>query len=159
MTAQNQSLNTRNYQTTIIKNGVDPKYRICHQYDETVDHLVSGCSAIVLLNIKTDMTELANTFIGRSINITKPHTIPTGMNIKQSLLLKHRAPQSLGFDNTYRQKKIDTISLSRHEQVCLSGLRFERYFSHHRSIMNTEQTRLNIFTQKKIYANKPDNYN
>ena len=25
----------------------------------------------------------------------------------------------------------NTISLSRHEQVCLSGLRFERYFSHH----------------------------
>ena len=24
------------------------------------------------------------------------------------------------------------ISLSRHEQVCLSGLRFERYFAHHR---------------------------
>ena len=24
------------------------------------------------------------------------------------------------------------ISLSCHEQVCLSGLRFERYFSHHR---------------------------
>ena len=25
------------------------------------------------------------------------------------------------------------ISLSYHEQVCLSGLRFERYFSHHRA--------------------------
>ena len=27
----------------------------------------------------------------------------------------------------------DIISLSCHEQVCLSGLRFERYFSHHRA--------------------------
>ena len=27
----------------------------------------------------------------------------------------------------------NTISLSRHEQVCLSRLRFERYFSHHRA--------------------------
>ena len=25
----------------------------------------------------------------------------------------------------------NAIGLSRHEQVCLSGLRFERYFSHH----------------------------
>ena len=25
----------------------------------------------------------------------------------------------------------NTISLSHHEQVCLSGIRFERYFSHH----------------------------
>ena len=30
-------------------------------------------------------------------------------------------------------KKINIISLSCHEQVCLSGLRFERYFSHHRA--------------------------
>ena len=28
---------------------------------------------------------------------------------------------------------INIISLSCHEQVCLSGLRFERYFSHHRA--------------------------
>ena len=28
-------------------------------------------------------------------------------------------------------KAFNTVSLSRHEQVCLSGLRFERYFSHH----------------------------
>ena len=27
----------------------------------------------------------------------------------------------------------NTISLSRHEQVCLSGLRFQRYFFHHRA--------------------------
>ena len=28
-------------------------------------------------------------------------------------------------------KEANTISLSRHEQVCLMRLRFERYFSHH----------------------------
>ena len=28
---------------------------------------------------------------------------------------------------------VSTLSLSRHEQVCWSGLRFERYFSHHRT--------------------------
>ena len=28
---------------------------------------------------------------------------------------------------------LNTISLSRHEQVCLMRLRFERYFSHHRA--------------------------
>ena len=27
---------------------------------------------------------------------------------------------------------LNTMSLSRHEQVCLMRLRFERYFSHHR---------------------------
>ena len=28
----------------------------------------------------------------------------------------------------------NTIILSRHEQVCLMRLRFERYFSHHRAM-------------------------
>ena len=34
--------------------------------------------------------------------------------------------------NIYKVSKADTKSLSRHEQVCLIRLRFERYFSHHR---------------------------
>ena len=32
----------------------------------------------------------------------------------------------------YKTKLNNTIRLSRHEQVCLIRLRFERYFSHHR---------------------------
>ena len=43
MHAQDQSLYTRNYQIRTIKNGVDPKCRRCDQYEETVNHLVSGC--------------------------------------------------------------------------------------------------------------------
>ena len=35
-------------------------------------------------------------------------------------------------DQVLRDKAFDTISLSRHEQVYLIRLRFERYFSHHR---------------------------
>ena len=33
---------------------------------------------------------------------------------------------------------LDIISLSRHEQVCLIRLRFERYFSHHRAISHRQ---------------------
>ena len=46
MTAQHQSLYTRNYQARITKSGVDPKCRICDQYEETLNHLVSGCPGI-----------------------------------------------------------------------------------------------------------------
>ena len=36
--------------------------------------------------------------------------------------------------DTYKSLNIDNaISLSRHEQACLSGLHFERYFSHDRA--------------------------
>ena len=43
MAAQYQSLCTSNYQARIIKNGVDTKCRMCDQFDETIDQLVSGC--------------------------------------------------------------------------------------------------------------------
>ena len=46
MASQEQSLYTRNYQARIIENGVYPKCRMCDQYDETVDHLVSGSAVI-----------------------------------------------------------------------------------------------------------------
>ena len=39
MAAQDQSFK-------IAKNGADPKCRFCDQYDETIDHLVSGCSVL-----------------------------------------------------------------------------------------------------------------
>ena len=40
LAAQDQSLCTWNYQARVIKNGVDPKCKMCDQYDETLDHLV-----------------------------------------------------------------------------------------------------------------------
>ena len=46
LAAQNQSLLTRNYQSKIMKNGVDPRCRICTQHEETIDHLISGCSTL-----------------------------------------------------------------------------------------------------------------
>ena len=43
LAAQDQCLLTRNYQAKVIKNGADPRCGICTQYDETIDHLISGC--------------------------------------------------------------------------------------------------------------------
>ena len=42
--AQDQSLPTRWYQhNTLKKPDVNPKCRLCGRFDETIDHLVSGC--------------------------------------------------------------------------------------------------------------------
>ena len=40
--AQDQSLMTKQYQSEIIKNGANPKCRQCNEYNETIDHIVSG---------------------------------------------------------------------------------------------------------------------
>lgn len=44
--AQDQSLKTRWYQHNIIKDGTDSKCRACGQFDETIDHIVSGCPVL-----------------------------------------------------------------------------------------------------------------
>lgn len=44
--AQVKSLATRSNHHKIIKDGTDPKCRMCNQYDETIDHIVSGCHTL-----------------------------------------------------------------------------------------------------------------
>ena len=41
--AQDQSLATRYYQHKIIKNGTDPKCRLCHKFEESLEHIILGC--------------------------------------------------------------------------------------------------------------------
>ena len=40
---QDQSLATRSFNARIIKGGSDPMCKICSRYQETGDHIVSGC--------------------------------------------------------------------------------------------------------------------
>jgi len=44
--AQDQCLATRSFHHRIIKDGTDPKCRICNQFEETIDHIVSGCPSL-----------------------------------------------------------------------------------------------------------------
>ena len=44
--AQDQAINTRNYQKVICGQQVESKCRMCSQYEETVDHIVSGCEVL-----------------------------------------------------------------------------------------------------------------
>ena len=44
--AQDQAINTRNYQKVICGHQVESKCRLCSQHEETVDHIVSGCEVL-----------------------------------------------------------------------------------------------------------------
>ena len=44
--AHDQSLATRCYQHKIIKKGTDPKCRLCHEFDESIEHIISGCPVL-----------------------------------------------------------------------------------------------------------------
>ena len=41
-----QSLLTRYFQHKIINNGSDPKFRLCHEFDESLEHIISGCPTL-----------------------------------------------------------------------------------------------------------------
>ena len=41
--AQDQSLATRLYHHKIIKDGTSPLCRLCYRYEESIDHILSGC--------------------------------------------------------------------------------------------------------------------
>ena len=47
LAAQDESLATRMYQGKIVKNGADPRCRLCIHSEETIDHMISGCQTIV----------------------------------------------------------------------------------------------------------------
>ena len=47
---QDQSLPTKSYFERIVKNGTSPLCRICHNHEETVDHIISGCPVLAKTN-------------------------------------------------------------------------------------------------------------
>ena len=46
LAARDQSLTTRLYQAKILKNGADPRCRLCTHSEGTIDHMISGCPTI-----------------------------------------------------------------------------------------------------------------
>jgi hypothetical protein len=44
--AQDQALQTKYHATKILQTETDSKCRLCHQFEETVDHIISACSIL-----------------------------------------------------------------------------------------------------------------
>ena len=75
--AQDQSLPTKLYHHQIIKDGSDPKCRLCNAYNESVDHLISGCPVLA----KKEYIERHNTVAGYvHWNLCKHYNMETKLN-------------------------------------------------------------------------------
>jgi hypothetical protein len=44
--AQDQALQTKYYATKILNTNTDSKCRLCHQFDGTIDHIISACPVL-----------------------------------------------------------------------------------------------------------------
>jgi hypothetical protein len=45
--AQDKALQTKYHATKILHTKTDSKRRLCQQFDETIDHIISACSTLV----------------------------------------------------------------------------------------------------------------
>ena len=46
MAAQDQALQTKYYARKILKTETDSKCRLCQQFDEKIDHIISACPVL-----------------------------------------------------------------------------------------------------------------
>jgi uncharacterized protein (UPF0371 family) len=46
MASQDQAISTNYFKKTILKQDIESRCRLCKQYEETIDHLISGCPTL-----------------------------------------------------------------------------------------------------------------
>jgi len=73
---QDQALQTKYYSTKTLNTKTDSKCRLCQQFDETIDHIISACPILVKEQYKTTLEHMR----GNQYNWTKN----TGMNMYQN---------------------------------------------------------------------------
>jgi len=83
--AQEQVLQTKYYATKILNTETDSKCRLCQQFDETVDHIISACPLLAKEQYIKDMIERMHNYTStyarkQGYNWTKN----TGMNMCQN---------------------------------------------------------------------------
>lgn len=70
MAAPDQSLFPGNHQVNIIKNSANPICRLCEQYLETTNHLMSGCPLLTLKEYKYQQDKIRQYITRRYVIIT-----------------------------------------------------------------------------------------
>ena len=66
--AQDQSLPTHNRHSAILGENVNPKCRLCGQFNETIQHLVNGCPALAQTSCLKRHDGMARSFYYRLRN-------------------------------------------------------------------------------------------
>jgi len=83
--AHDQALRTKYHATKILNTETESKCRLCQQFDETIDHIISACPILAKEQYKKDMIECVHNYTStytrkQGYNWTKN----TGMNMYQS---------------------------------------------------------------------------
>ena len=83
--AQDQALQTQYYATKILNRETDSKCRLCQQFDETIDHIISACPMLAKQQyIKRHDIECAQLHFNIARKQGYNWTNNTGMNMCQN---------------------------------------------------------------------------
>ena len=67
--AQDQAINTRNYQKVICGQQLESKCRMCSRHEETVDHILSRCEVLAKTEYISEQPDLLGSFIGHNSDL------------------------------------------------------------------------------------------
>ena len=110
----------------ILKDGTDPMYRICGQFQETIHHIVAGCTVIMswpILNTYTHTTKLPCSYL--HWNICKAMNIDTNEkwyeHEPQTVTRQHHNLVANANTNRYWDKgqRPDIVIKNKHETSCV----------------------------------------
>jgi len=109
--AQDQTLQTKYYATKILKTKTDSKCRLCQQFDETIDHIISACP---ILAKEQYIRRHDRVCAQLHFNICKE----TGVQLDKKRWYEH-VPKSVQTDRTIPNNKPDIIIHDNEKGTCM----------------------------------------
>jgi hypothetical protein len=124
--AQDQALQTKYYATRILKTGTDCKCRLCHQSDETIEHIISACLILAKEQyIKTHDRVCAQLHFNickePGVKLDKKHWyehVPESIETSQGGKVTILCNQQVQTDRTIPNNKPDIIIRDNEKRTC-----------------------------------------
>ena len=127
MAAQNQALQTKYYATKILNREIDSKCRLCQQFDETIDRIMSACPVLAkeqyIKRLDTVSTQLRfNIYKEAGVQLDKKHcyeNVPKSVETSQGGKVTILWNQQVQTDRTIPNNKPDIITRDNEMVTCM----------------------------------------
>jgi len=125
--AQNQALQTKYYATKILNREIDSKCRLCQQFDETIDRIMSACPVLAkeqyIKRLDTVSTQLRfNIYKEAGVQLDKKHcyeNVPKSVETSQGGKVTILWNQQVQTDRTIPNNKPDIITRDNEMVTCM----------------------------------------
>jgi hypothetical protein len=119
--AHDQALQTKYYATKILNTEKDSKCRLCHQFDETIDHIISACPILAIKRHDRMNAQLQFIICKETGTVKKKHwyeQVPKSVETSRGkvTILRNQQVQS---DGTIPNNKPDIVIRDNEKRTCM----------------------------------------